>query len=614
MGGVRKRLWAWAFCGAAVPAVPAIAPGAETEQYLGPCALAASKDGTTLYVANTDARQVAFVALPDGKVTRRVDTPAGPTGLVLSPDGSRLFVTCAAPKSTVMVLDADTGEALESIPAGHTAMGPSITPDGKRLFVCNRFDNDVSVIDPAAGEEVARLEAVREPIAAAVTHDGATVLVANHLPDTRTDMHFVEPVAPMLTVIDTGTLKAGEIKLPHGSHSLRGLCLSPDGKHAYVTHLLCNFELMPTQVDMGWIHVNVLSVIDLERKELVNTVGLDDMLEGAGNPWGVGCTSDGKSICVAHAGSHELSIVEAPALLGTLVQMFVSPLMGAIPDDPTSDVRPPRRIALPGKGPRGLVVVGSKVYLAQYFSDSLAVVDLDAGPDAKPGVIRLGPEPELSVRRRGEMLFNDATICYQSWQSCASCHPDARTDALNWDLMNDGPSNPKSTKSMILAFETPPTMAEGVRPDAKAAVRAGLDHVLFANRPEEEAAAIDAYLKSLKPVPSPHLVDGRLSPAAERGKKLFESRDVGCAKCHPGPLYTDRKMHDVGTRSPFEYTDRFDTPTLVEVWRTAPYLHDGRYKTVRDLIAEGKHGKSRGRVEKLSDEEIDDLVEFVLSL
>jgi len=611
MGGVRNLLWAWALCGAAVPA---IAPGAETEEYLGPCALVASKDGKTLYVANTDARQVAFVALPEGKVVRRVDMPVGPTGLVLSPDGTRLFVTCAAPKSTVLVLDTGTGEALESIAAGHTAMGPATTPDGKRLFVCNRFDNDVSVIDPAAGKEIARVEAVREPIAAAATPDGTRVLVANHLPDTRTDMHFVDPVAPVLTVIDTGTLKPGEIKLPHGSHSPRGLCVSPDGKHAYVTHLLCNFELMPTQVDMGWIHVNVLSVIDLEQKELVNTVGLDDMLEGAGNPWGVGCTADGKSICVAHAGSHELSVVEAPALLGTLVQMFISPLMGAIPDDPTNDVRPPRRIALPGKGPRGLAVVGSKVYAAQYFSDSLAVVDLEAPADAKPGVIPLGPEPELSVRRRGELLFNDATICYQNWQSCASCHPDARTDALNWDLMNDGPSNPKSTKSMILAFETPPTMAEGVRPDAKAAVRAGLDHILFANRPEEEAAAIDVYLKSLEPVPSPHLVDGRLSPAAERGKKLFESHDVGCGKCHPGPLYTDRKMHDVGTRSPFEYTDRFDTPTLVEVWRTAPYLHDGRYKTVKDLIAEGKHGKSRGRIEKLSDEEIDDLVEFVLSL
>ncbi len=73
-------------------------------------------------------------------------------------------------------------------------------------------------------------------------------------------------------------------------------------------------------------------------------------------------------------------------------------------------------------------------------------------------------------------------------------------------------------------------------------------------------------------------------------------------------------MHGVGTRTTYELSDRFDTPSLVEVWRTSPYLHDGRCITVRDLIAQGKHGKSRGRVDELSDGEIDDLVEFVLSL
>ncbi|MFQ5576179.1 MAG: glycosyltransferase family 39 protein, partial [Anaerolineae bacterium] len=49
-------------------------------------------------------------------------------------------------------------------------------------------------------------------------------------------------------------------------------------------------------------------------------------------------------------------------------------------------------------------------------------------------------------------------------------------------------------------------------PNAEAGVRAGITHILFAVRPEEEAAAIDEYLKSLRPVPSPHLVDGNLSP------------------------------------------------------------------------------------------------------
>ena len=89
---------------------------------------------------------------------------------------------------------------------------------------------------------------------------------------------------------------------------------------------------------------------------------------------------------------------------------------------------------------------------------------------------------------------------------------------------------------------------------------------------------------------------------------------MGCYKCHPAPLYTDLKRHNVGTRSPNEYGERFDTPTLVEVWRTAPYLHDGRYTTVKELLAEGKHGLKRGPDDEVSEQELNDLVAFVLSL
>ena len=608
---VRNVLWAWAVCGAILAGSTA---AGENGSYLGPSALVASRDAKTLYVAHADARQLAWVELPGGKITRRIDLPAEPTGLVLNPDGTRLIVTCAAPKSTVVVIDTISGQVTARIAAGHTAMGPAIAPDGKRLYVCNRFTGDVSVIDLAAGKEVTRVKAVREPVAAAVTPDGKAVLVANHLPNTRTDPLFMGTVAPVVTVIDVRTHETSAIQLPRGSHSLRGLCVSPDGKYAYVTHVLCNFELLPMQVDMGWINSNVISVIDVPQEKLVNTVALDELFLGAGNPWGVACTADGKSICVSHAGSHELSVIDASTVVGTLFQMFTSPLIGAIPYDPGRKTEPLRRLKLPGKGPRALAVVGSKAYVAEYFSDTLAVVDLAAEGDAPPGTIALGPKPQLSVRRRGQRLFNDATICYQSWQSCASCHPDGRTDALNWDLMNDGTGNFKSTKSMILAHKTPPAMAEGVRPSAEEAVRSGLGLILFANRPEEEAAAIDEYLKSLQPVPSPHLVDGRLSPAAERGKKLFASDRAGCHKCHPAPLYTDLKIHNVDTRDPYGFSDRFDTPTLIEVWRTAPYLHDGRYVTIEELIARGKHGKSRGRIDELSKLEIDDLVEFVLSL
>jgi cytochrome c peroxidase len=86
-------------------------------------------------------------------------------------------------------------------------------------------------------------------------------------------------------------------------------------------------------------------------------------------------------------------------------------------------------------------------------------------------------------------------------------------------------------------------------------------------------------------------------------------------ECHPPPLFTDLHQYDVGTCGPRDKpTDRFDTPSLVELWRTAPYLHDGSAASVRDVLttrnAKGQHGKASG----LSKEEMDDLCVYLLSL
>jgi len=68
---------------------------------------------------------------------------------------------------------------------------------------------------------------------------------------------------------------------------------------------------------------------------------------------------------------------------------------------------------------------------------------------------------------------------------------------------------------------TPPVMVTGVRDTAEAAVRSGIRFIQFAVRPEQDAIAIDQYLKSMKPVPSPYLVDGKLSEKASMGEKIF---------------------------------------------------------------------------------------------
>jgi len=63
-----------------------------------------------------------------------------------------------------------------------------------------------------------------------------------------------------------------------------------------------------------------------------------------------------------------------------------------------------------------------------------------------------------------------------------------------------------------------------------------------------------------------------------------------------------------------EKDSRFDTPTLIEVWRTAPYLYDGRAHTMKDVFKECNTGDRHGTTSTLTNEELDDLAAFVLSL
>lgn len=618
--------------------------GAES-RYVGPTDVVAGPAQKVLYVVAHDAQRIDEIDVETSKVTRSMACPSKPSGLAITSDGRELYITCGGSHGVVCIADVASGKIGKTIPVGHTPGAPVLIADDGTLVVCNRFDNDLSIVSLAEGKEIARVPVLREPVGAAATPDGATVLVTNLLPVDPAD---ATTVAAEVSVIDMADLSTTTIRLPNGSSSVHDVCVSPDGKHAYVTHILSRYRMPTTQLERGWMNTNALSIIDVPAGKLVNTVLLDEIDLGAANPYAVHTSDDGSLIFVSHAGSHELSVIDATQMMRKLAGLpqtpeeareqgesnasgtYSSTTAVDVPNDLAFLVDLQERIPLrkrwiPGlaedkgpmiSGPRGFDIIGSKVYAAIYFSDVLAVVDLASNRYNRVSYIRLGSEPEMTLARRGEMYFHDADICFQQWQSCASCHPDARVDGLNWDLMNDGIGNPKNAKSMLLAHETPPAMSFGVRATAEEAVRAGIRHIQFAVPPEEDkvAESIDEYLKNLEPVPSPYLVNGELSESAKRGKDLFFSERIGCGSCHPAPLYTDQKRHDVGSRSELDRRDDFDTPTLIEVWRTAPYMHDGQYTTIKDLILHGKHGSKGGNLDSLSEKELDDLAEFVLSL
>jgi hypothetical protein len=136
------------------------------------------------------------------------------------------------------------------------------------------------------------------------------------------------------------------------------------------------------------MNTSALSILDLAALRWLNTVLLDEVDPGAANPWDVACSRDGRGLCVSHSGTHELSIIDRPALHRKLESVAAGPLASDAlsgPQDVSSDlsflVDLRRRVRLPGNGPRGITVVGQTLCVAEYFSDSLAAVELGAEPN-----------------------------------------------------------------------------------------------------------------------------------------------------------------------------------------------------------------------------------------
>jgi len=587
---------------------------ADRKAFPSPYDVACSPDGDQVFVSFYTSLELGVVDATTGKVLSRIGLKGRPAGLTVSPDGTRVYVACASPDGQVMIGDTRRCEVIGAVAVGHTPTDLALSGNGKQLFCCNRFSNTVSVIDVAARKETRRFAVAREPVACVVTLDGKTLLVAHHLPlGPATEDH----VGAAVSAVDLASGQTKSIDLPNGSTGVRGICLSPDGTYAYLTHSLARFQLPFTQIERGWVNTNALSIVKVADLSLFNTVLLDDENLGAANPWGVTCSRDGRSLYVTHAGTNELSIIDRTALHERLdlvadgKKVATSSKPAEVPCDLHFLKGVRRRVAMAGKGPRGVGVHKGKIWVAEYFSDSLSVVDTTkATPPVKH--YQLGTA-EMDLVRRGEMIFNDATNCLQRWHSCATCHPDARSDGLNWDLLRDGIGNSKNTRSLVLANKMPSVMRlEEGRSNTNKRIQHNFKHVYFTPKEERQVKAVEAYLKSLRPVRSPLLTSGALSDSAKRGMKVFEK--ARCYTCHEPPFYNNRASYKLDYAKGQDSERTFETRTLVEVWRTGPYLYDGRATTIEEALQYHIRKDQRDGPSKLTAEELKDLAEYVRSL
>ncbi|MGF1584243.1 MAG: YVTN family beta-propeller repeat-containing protein [Bacteroidales bacterium] len=546
-------------------------------------------------VTNKGDKTVVLYTPEFDKPVRTWEFEDVPTGIATR--GNFAYITTSGTDGEVHFLNLKTRKVVKKLTTGAGANTPLISPDGKTLYVLNQFENTVTQIDLKSQKIVASEGVLREPACAVIDSEGKYLFVSNFLPAGRADL---DTVAARVSVIELdGFKKVKDIKLANGSNALTGITLSPDEKYVFVTHTLARFGLPTNQLLQGWMNTSAMSIIDVTTLEKAGTVLLDDPERGAGGVWGINSSAD--KIVITHSGTHEISVIDYPAFLEKF-NLYTN--KNSLNYDLTFMHGIRQRIPLIGNGPRNFVISGDKAFIITYFSDILNVVNLD---DGQIQFVALNENRLESQIDHGKRIFHDAAFCFQNWQSCNSCHPgDGRTDGLNWDLLNDGVGNPKNTKSLLYSHVTPPSMISGIREKAEMAVRAGFTHIQFAEISEDHALYVDKYLQSLRPVPSPWLVNGKLSEKAERGKKVFEN--LGCGDCHSGTYYTNMKMYRIG--DDIEFEKGWDTPTLVEVWRTAPYLFDGRAATMKDVYEIHKHGIGK----QVSEKEIDELVEYVNSL
>ncbi|MCA9054054.1 MAG: c-type cytochrome, partial [Planctomycetaceae bacterium] len=336
------------------------------------------------------------------------------------------------------------------------------------------------------------------------------------------------------------------------------------------------------------------------------------------NPWEVAVSPDGQRLYVAFAGTNDL---------------FACRIL----DDNYRELEYEALVQL-GSNPRAVRVSpdGGRLFVYNALDFSVAVYDAKSlQPVANIPVCDCPLDDETLL---GKKLFYVATqpMVGRRWISCSSCHPDGEPDGRTWQQ----PEGLRNTQSLAGMAWTHPIHWSADRDEVqdfehtirgplmqgrgllKGTLRDSLGKPNSGLSADLDALAV--YSNSHTFPLSPHAKHG-LSESAQRGRELFFDAEVGCAKCHSGPYLCDSqpgevadfRLHDVGTggEDPSEKMGpKYDTPTLLGVYRTAPYLHHGHAATLKDVLTTLNPEDRHGRTSHLKPQEIDDLVEFLKAL
>lgn len=326
--------------------------------------------------------------------------------------------------------------------------------------------------------------------------------------------------------------------------------------------------------------------------------------------------------------SYLTSVTPSPDGLAWLTTMEASDAVLLV--DATPEARKPADasgIAFPnvavtntGRGPRGLALLDTTEMWTHTFL-SRGVQDIDYGllreearaeirgnttaipVDALPIAREIAPQVLTDDQQIGAGLFYSAADATMgaAGVSCSTCHFEGRTDGLTWALMNGERQTPSlagnvSATAPVTWTNDVPTVAEEAQFTASFRMGSQLG--------DTHAGAIESFVDFVRLPDLPEVTD---TEAIARGKAVFEREDVGCATCHTGDAFTDNAHHDLYG------LEAVNTPTLLGIAATAPYLHDGSAQTLRDVLIRSRDGRM-GDTSMLSDAELNDLETYLQSL
>jgi cytochrome c peroxidase len=233
--------------------------------------------------------------------------------------------------------------------------------------------------------------------------------------------------------------------------------------------------------------------------------------------------------------------------------------------------------------------------------------------------------------RLGRMLFFDPVLSGSGSKSCASCHNPALSwqDNLPRGLGENQEPMPVRTPTLLNVAWVPQLGWDGHFHDLESVAFGPITNPKIMNLPEDvlvdRLSAIPGYVGAFRAAfgagaitrhkielalatfersivsseaPFDHWIRGddrAISEAAKRGFDLFNGK-ANCAACHSGWAFTDVSFHDIGTAkgddlgrgrlfpSSVKLRYAFKTPTLRDVVRRAPYMHDGSIATLGEVI------------------------------